>query len=168
MDFMKLNRRQALLGTLAAGFAALFGFEESLAGPKKRRKRRRKRIRRRRRIRRRHRRRVRHRMFGTHRRWVVPVALAIGWELMLDDKVVVVQETKYIMVESQKVEVVVVVHTDGTTEEVQVHREDDEENSKALEGTELAEDDTTTPAIETEIEEEVEVEVDDDDAPEAG
>lgn len=99
---------------------------------------------------------MRRRTIGGRKLWVVPVGMALGWELMLDDRVVVVKETKVIEKEAAKIEVVVVVHTDGTTEEVEVHREDDEENAVEQEGTELGAEDTTTPAIETEIEEDVE------------
>ena len=87
---------------------------------------------------------------------MIPVATAVGWELMLDDRVVVVQETKTVAREGTTIEVVVVLDSSGKTEEIEVHREADEENSKELEGTELAADDATTPAIETEVAEEVE------------
>ncbi len=153
---MKLDRRQALLGILAAAFGTVLGADDAEAGPRRRAKKARKRRRRRRRVRRRIRRRVRRRVVRGRNLWVIPVAAAVGWELMLDDKVVVVKETKIVEKEAEKVEVVVVVHPDGTTEEIEVAREDDDENGKDLEGTELAADDTTTPAIETEIEEEVE------------
>ncbi len=84
--------------------------------------------------------------------WVVPVAVAVGWELMLDDRVVVVREVK----KRDDVDVIVVVDASGQTEEIEVLREDDDVNAEALQGTALPEDDTTTPG--TEAEEEVEIE----------
>ncbi len=152
---MKLDRRQALLGILAAAFGAAVGLDEAEAGPRRPAKKARKRRRRRRRVRRRIRRRVRWRTIGKRRRLVVPVALAVGWELFYDDRVVVVHEVKTVEKEAEKVEVVVIVNSDGSKEEVEIQREDTEENGSELEGTELAAEDTTTPAIETEIEEEV-------------
>ena len=151
---MKLDRRHILLGTLAATLASILGLEDAQAHPRRAAKKRRRR--RRRRVRRRIRRRVRRRTVRGRKVWVIPVATAVGWELMLDDRVVVVQETKTVAREGTTIEVVVVLDSSGKTEEIEVHREADEENSKELEGSELAADDATTPAIETEVEEEVE------------
>lgn len=130
---------------------------EALAGPKRRRVRRRVR----RRIRRRIRRRVLWRMVGPRRVFVAPVAFAVGWELALaaerasdPDVIVVVKEVKVV----EKREVAVVTLPDGSTKEIDVAREDTDDNKKELEGTELALADTKTPGIESEIEEEKEVE----------
>jgi len=90
---------------------------------------------------------------------VVPVAVAVGWELMRDDKVVVVKEVKVVEVEAEPREIVVVVHADGTQEEIEIVREDDENNAVELEGSILPEGDEKTPGIETEVEVEEEVEV---------
>ncbi len=68
---------------------------------------------------------------------VVPVGLAIGWELALDDRVVVVRE-----IHEHKI---VVERADGTTESIEVVKEDTADNTKELEGSEY----------EVEIEEEV-------------
>jgi hypothetical protein len=85
--------------------------------------------------------------------WVVPVALAIGWELVLNNnRVVVVKETKIIERSGTTVEVAVVQGADGKTEEIEIVREDTAENSEDLQGSVLPDDDKTTPAIETEEE----------------
>ena len=97
-------------------------------------------------------------MVGKRRRLVVPVALAIGWELMVDDRVVVVHHVKHVERDGSKVEVVVIKNTDGSEEEIEVDREDTADNSKTEQGSVLDASDTTTPA--TEAEEEVEIEVD--------
>lgn len=86
----------------------------------------------------------------------MPLALAVGWELMHDDKVVVVHEIKHVEVEGSKVEVVVVKNPDGSTEEIEIHREDTAENTAAQEGSVLVEGDAST--LHTEAEEEVDVE----------
>jgi len=80
------------------------------------------------------------------------VALAVGWELAHEDRVVVVKEIKYIEVEGEKTEAIIT--TDG--EEIPIEREDDATNSKAEEGSFLADDDTSTPGVDVEVEEEVE------------
>lgn len=130
-----LSRRFFLVG--------LFGLLASpaLAGagpPRPVRVRRRVRRRRRRIRRRRIRRRVRWGLVRGRRLLVVPVGLAVGWELLVDDKVVLVKE-----VHEHKI---VVEHSDGSTQEIDVAREDTEENSEDLEGSEY----------EVEVEEEVE------------
>ncbi|MBX7098561.1 MAG: hypothetical protein K1X89_12690 [Myxococcaceae bacterium] len=140
MDRRTLNR--SLLLGLAAALTT-----EALAGPRRRRIRRRVR----RRIRRRIRRHVLWRTVAGRRLLVVPVAVAVGWELAVDQRVVVVREVR--------AETVVVADLKtSATEELPAVREDDAENAKELPGTVLAEGDTTTPSRETE--EEVEEEVD--------
>lgn len=133
--------RTLLLGALAATVT------EALAGPRRRRIRRRVR----RRIRRRIRRRVLWRTVAGRRLLVVPVAVAVGWELAVDKRVVVVREVRADTV-------VVADAKTNATEELAIVKEDDAENVKELPGTVLAEADTTTPSRETE--EEVEEEVD--------
>ncbi len=145
-----MNRRETLIALLSALGALSTG--EALAGPRARKKRRR----RRRRVRRRIRRRVVWRTVGKRRRLVVPVALAVGWELFYDDRVVVVHHVKHVERDGAKVEVVVVKGADGKEEEIEIAREDTADNGQALEGTVHPEGDTKTPA--TEAEEEVEVE----------
>lgn len=125
-----IKRRDFVAGLMAfAGASALT--LEAVAGPRRRAQRRRGRRRRRRR-RRRIRRRVIWRTVNGRRLLVVPVALAIGWELMVDDHVVVVKEvhTEYVVVEKG----------DGSTEKIDVVKEDTEENSVELEGTEYEEE----------------------------
>jgi hypothetical protein len=84
--------------------------------------------------------------------WVVPVGLAIGWELVHENQVVVVKETKFVEIGGAKTEVVIVQHSNGKTEQVEVAREDTPENGANLEGTILPADDTKTPGVEAEIE----------------
>ncbi len=161
-----MTTRRDVLSALAALIAAgvVLSPEDALAGPKgrKARRRRRRRVKRRvrRRIRRRHRRRVRRRVIAGRNLWVVPVAVAVGWELMLDDRVVVVRERRTKRVDDVDVVVLVVADDSGKTEEIEVSLEDDETNSQVLAGSVLPDDDTSTPAVETEeeVEEWVEVE----------
>ena len=80
---------------------------------------------------------------------VVPVAAAVGWELVVDDKVYVVENTK----KDGDVEVFI-IKSGGETTEIAVIREDDDTNSVEMEGSELSDDDTSTPGVE--VEEEVE------------
>jgi high-affinity K+ transport system ATPase subunit B len=113
----------------------------------------------RRRVRRRIRRRIRRRAFTRvvlgRPFWVVPFGMVVGWELLHDNRVVVVKETKIIERDGQKVEVAVVQDDKGKTEEVDILREDNADNAKDLEGSRLADNDKSSPGIESEIEEEV-------------
>lgn len=73
----------------------------------------------------------RHVIWRTHngrRHLVVPLGIAIGWELMVDDRVVVVHEIKP--------DVIIVKDSSGKTEEIAVLKEDTEENKVDHEGTE--------------------------------
>ncbi len=154
-----MQTRRDVLQSLVA-LAATFSSAGALAGPRRRQKRRvRRRVRRR--TRRRIRRHVVWRTVGGRRALVVPLAVAVGWELALGPDVVVVHEVKKVQVEGATREVIVVVHKDGKKEEVEIVREDTEENKKELDGSEVAAGDTTTPARELEVEVEEEVEVED-------
>lgn len=139
-------KRRELLKVAMVG---AFGFASvAVAGPLRRR-----RVRRRvrRHVRRRFRRRVIWRTVGARRALVVPLAIAVGWELAVDKRVVVVHEVRP--------EVIVVIDPKtNAREEIAIVREDTAENTKELEGTVLAEGDAATPARENE--EEVEEEVD--------
>ena len=66
------------------------------------------------------------RVIGRRSLLVVPVALAVGWELFVDKKVVVVKE-----VHEHKV---VVAHVDGQTQTIEIVKQDTDENSKNHEG----------------------------------
>lgn len=81
---------------------------------------------------------------------MVPHGVAAGWELEIDNRIVLVRTVN--------ADVIVVENPDGTTEEINVVQEDNDENTVELEGTQLPDDDTTTPAVETEEEVEIEVE----------
>lgn len=143
-----MNRRTFVLTCATTlGLTALLSANEADAGPRQRRRRRV-----RRRIRRRHRRRVAVRMIAGRPFWVVPFGLAVGWELVHDDHVVVVKEIKVVEREGTKVEVSVVQQADGKTEEIAITREDNDENKKELEGSPLPDDDTKTPGVDAEIE----------------
>jgi len=78
--------------------------------------------------------------------WVVPVGLAIGWELNLRNRVVVVRETRVVEKDGVKSEVAVVQGPDGKSEQIEITREDTPENREDLEGSVLDDADTTTPA----------------------
>ena len=139
--------RRTLLQLAAAGIGvtlvgACFG----------RRARHRRRVRRRvrRRIRRRIRRHVVWRTVGPRRLLVVPTAVAVGWELRIDARTVVVHEVRP--------DVLIVVDAGGAREEIAIHREDTPDNSAEQQGSQLSASDTTTPARETEEEVEEEVE----------
>jgi hypothetical protein len=157
-----MNRRQALISLLSA--LGLLASGEALAGRRgaKKRRKTRRRVRRkvRRRVRRRHRRRVRRRVIKGRSLLVVPVAVAVGWELMVDDRVVVVHQIKTVERDAAQVEVVVIKNADGSTEELEIAREDNDENSAVQQGSVLAEGDSTTPGTEAEEEVEIEIEVD--------
>ncbi len=140
------------IAAMAAGITLLP--DEGEAGPVRRERKRRRRVRRRHR-RRRHRRRVVRRAWRGHHRWVVPVALAVGWELAYENRIVVVREIKVVEVEGEKTEVIVT--EDG--EEIYIVREDDSTNSAVQDGSFLADDDTTTPGVDVEVDEEVDEEV---------
>ncbi len=142
--------RRAWLASLTSvlGGVLVLGWNEAESGPRARRRRRR---RVRRRIRRRHRRLVVHRIVSGRRVWIVPVALAVGWELVHDDRVVVVTQTKVVEKEGAKIEVAIVSGSDGKLDEIEIVREDTGENRKELEGSQLPDDDTKTPGVHAEI-----------------
>jgi hypothetical protein len=83
----------------------------------------------------------------------VPVALAIGWELVHENRIVVVKEIRFVERDGVKVEVAVVEDSAGVTEEVEVLREDTAANRQELEGSLIADADRTTPGVAAEIEE---------------
>ncbi len=146
-----LTRRElvaAALAGLATTTVAAALPTEALAGPVRRTIRRT-----RRRVRRRHRRRVRRRVVAGTTYVVVPVAVAVGWELEVDSKVVVVKAIEPREIEGAKVEVVIVADSSGKTSEYPIIREDDATNSAELEGSVLPDGDTTTPGVDSEIEE---------------
>ena len=104
----------------------------------------------RRRVRRRIRRRVIWRTLGPRRALVVPLALAVGWELALDNRVVVVHEAKPDII-------VVIDPKTNAQEEIAIVKEDTPDNLKELEGTVLA---LNVSAPFREADEDVEEEVD--------
>lgn len=150
-----VDRRGVFLA-LAGFFSGVFamGFADVAAGQRRGVRRARRRVRRR--VRRRIRRRVAFRTVAGRRIWVAPVALAVGWELVVNsNRVVVVRETRFVERSGTSVEVAVVQSADGKTEELEIVRQNTAENSKDLEGGILPGSDKTTPALEKE--EDVEV-----------
>ena len=77
-------------------------------------------------------------MVNGRRRLIVPLGVAVGWELTYDDKVVIVKE-----VHEQHI---IVENPDGSTEKVDVLKEDTEENSKELEGSEIEQEEGSEEA----------------------
>ena len=110
------------------GAILIAGIEEAEAWRPWRRRRRRRRLIRRRRVRRR----VLFRTFGGARLLVVPLAVNVGWELAYGGRVVVVKEVKE--------KTIIVEHSDGKTEEIEVHKEDTKENTEDVEGSEIVEE----------------------------
>ncbi len=80
--------------------------------------------------------------------WVVPVGLAVGWELSHRNRVVVVRETRIIERDGKKTEVAVVEDASGNKETIDITRENTADNSKNLKGSVVDEGDTATPAVE--------------------
>lgn len=138
------TRRQLVLGLVALG--ALTHTAEAAAGPR-RPVRRRTRRRTRRRIRRRHRRRVTRRVVAGRSLLVVPVALAVGWELLVDDRVYVVTA---IAPDAAGIETATLTDDAGSTLKEAILREDTADNGQQLVGSEIDESDTTTPGVEEE------------------
>ena len=146
-----MNRRGFLAVLTATLSGTLLAAEAEAQAGVRRRARRRVR----RRIRRRIRRRAVTRVVLGRPFWIVPFGMVVGWELMHDNRVVVVKETKIIERDGTKVEVAVVQDDKGNTEEIEILREDSAQNAKDLEGSRLDDNDKSTPAVEAEIEEEV-------------
>jgi len=82
----------------------------------------------------------------------VPVGLAVSWELMHENRVVVVKELKTVDRNGAKIQVAVVQDGAGKVEDVEILREDTEDNRKDLEGSVLPDSDKTTPGVEAESE----------------
>ncbi|MEM6928493.1 MAG: hypothetical protein AAF602_16275 [Myxococcota bacterium] len=136
-----MTTRRSFLGALVAGLAIMTLDAE--AAPRHRARRRtRRRVRRR--FRRRHRRRVRRRVVAGRSLLVVPVGLAVGWELVVDDRVWVVTSIQ----STDGQETAVMKASDGSTTSEPILREDTADNGVELEGSELPESDTTTPGVE--------------------
>ena len=151
-----MERRTVLLGFIAMlGMTAEGCAFKTYRAPVRQRRgvghRARRRVRRR--VRRRIRRRVAFRVITGRNVAVVPVGVAVGWELAMPSRVVVVREVR------PKTIIVVDASGDGAQEEIEIVREDTPENTAEEQGTELAADDTTTPSREAEEDQEVEEEV---------
>jgi len=152
---MRLVDRRGAIAAFAALFSGVlvFGVAGDVAAGQRRGAARRARRRVRRVVRRRIRRRIVFRTVAGRRVWIAPVALAVGWELMLaDNRVVVVKETKFVERNGARVEVAVVQGADGKTEELDITREDTAENAKNVEGSVVPDSDKTTPTVEKEEE----------------
>lgn len=112
--------RRAFASLMSLAIAAAAAPAPAWGGPRRRQKRR---VRRRR-----TRRRVIWRTHNGRRLLVVPVGVAVGWELMVDDRIVVVHEVRP--------DVIVVKDASGKTEEIAVAKEDTDDNKVEHEGTE--------------------------------
>ena len=122
-----MNGRRRFLASILAGLVWLLVPGLGEAEPPERRRRRRRR-RRHRRIRRR----VAWRVLGPRRLLVVPVAVAVGWELAIGPRIVIVEEVHP--------DHIIVKDTSGETDKIEVVKEDTMENTKDLEGSEVEED----------------------------
>lgn len=91
--------------------------------------------------------------------FVVPTAMVVGWELQHEDTV---YEVVAVDKQDDGTEVATLKDPAGQQTKMPVVREDDDVNSKELEGSVLPDADTTTPGVESEIEEDVEEDVDGD------
>ena len=153
---MPTMSRRYVLSSLAALFGGIFAVGATEVAGAQRRPVRRARRRVRRRVRRRIRRPVTFRTVAGRRVLVAPVALAVGWELALENnRVVVVREIKSVERNGARVDVAVVQDANGKTEELEFVHEDTAENKKDLQGSILPDDDKTTPGVEKEEEMEV-------------
>jgi hypothetical protein len=140
-----LNRRKLLSAlTLPLGIALVLGAGESSAVDIPRR-----RVRHRLRVRRRFRRHAFTRVRFGRPFWVVPIGLAVGWELAHTNRVVVVREIRVVERDGQKTEVAVVEDEAGKRDEIEITREDTAENSRDLPGSVIADDDPNAPGIES-------------------
>lgn len=163
-----MERRSVLVSILAAIATVFFPAGEARAqrgGMVRMRRRVRRRVRRR--IRRRIRRRVAFRLVAGRRKLVVPTAVAVGWELMVENRLVVVQQVQPTSIVVQPVIAAApsagptaAPTASGATETIEVEREDNAENGAAVEGSPLPAGDTSTPGIDAEVEVEEEVEED--------
>ncbi len=139
-----MNRRNLVAFTLPLGIVLALGAGESSAYDNPRR-----RVRPRLRARRRFRRHAFSRVMLGRPVWVVPMGLAVGWELVHANRVVVVREIKEIERDGQKTEVAVVQEATAKPEEIEITRQDSAENSAELPGSEIAEDDLESPGVES-------------------
>ena len=89
-------------------------------------------------------------MITGRRLLVVPLAVAAGWELMIDRRIVVVKEVR-VVDEGPSVRTILVV-SEGSKpdEEIEAVREDTKENTREVQGSILADGDKTTPCVEKE------------------
>jgi hypothetical protein len=80
--------------------------------------------------------------------WVVPVRVAVGWELMHLHRVVVVREIRVTERDGRRGEIAVVQDDTGQTLEMGITREDTPDNSIDFPGMAIQESDANTPALE--------------------
>jgi len=121
-----MNGRRRFLASILTGLLWLLVPGLGEAGPIERRRRRRRR--RYRRIRRH----VAWRVLGPRRLLVVPAAVVVSWELAIGPRIVIVEEVHH--------DHIIVKHTSGETEKIEVVKEDTTENTKDLEGSEVEEE----------------------------
>ncbi len=141
------SRRQWLLGVPSI-LGALLVFDNPNAAGQTRRP---VRQRTRRRVRRRVRRRAVRRVVQGRPVWVVPIGIAVGWELAYENRIVVVTDITIAERDGMQVQVASVQDSLGKTEHVEILHEDTDDNRKDLEGTVLPGTDTTTPGVDSEV-----------------
>jgi bifunctional DNA-binding transcriptional regulator/antitoxin component of YhaV-PrlF toxin-antitoxin module len=131
-----MNDRRLFLSGLVASLAGIFAVGADVLARPRRRRRKLSRTTKARRARRRVRRRVSWRVVSGRRRLIVPVAVAVGWELQSGPDVLLVKEVHehHVIVEKE----------DGTTEKVDIIKEDTPENLENIEGS-LIEEDASEP-----------------------
>ena len=133
------SRRQWLLGVPSILGALLVFDNPNAAGQTRRR------------VRRRVRRRAVRRVVQGRPVWVVPIGIAVGWELAYENRIVVVTDITIAERDGMQVQVASVQDSLGKTEHVEILREDTDDNRKGLEGTVLPGTDTTTPGVDSEV-----------------
>lgn len=80
--------------------------------------------------------------------WVVPVHMAVGWELMHLHRVVEVREIRVVERDGRRGEVAVVRDDSGQNLEIDITREETRDNSINYPGLAIPDTDIDTPALE--------------------
>lgn len=78
--------------------------------------------------------------------WVVPVGLAAGWELLHEERLVLVRETRVLVHDGQPRELATVADADGRLHEVEILREDTPQNRLELTGSALTDEELALDA----------------------
>jgi hypothetical protein len=103
------------------------------------------------RVRHRIRRRISTRFIHGRTYWVVPLHLAVGWELMHLHRVVEVREIRVVERDGRRSEIAIVQDATGQRMEVDITREETRDNSIDYPGMAIPESDMNTPALEDSV-----------------